>query len=549
MKISRDFSNEDLNETLIPKILEDKPVTLPSRVDWPLIKSILTETGNRIICFDYSAGIIVLLYAIGQLKDDQGDNTHYKAAAPLIIYSFNLGVTMTLYPVLSFITPGSRFLGEMASASNELKQAGIKNYSRLPKNTFLAATPFMVASMAALYYADQFWEALGEDSDVTHLVAQFSRPSTLLIPVFLGRMIDDLVLYFRGKAKLVATISMSSLFVGLLLADTLTFNFFGQFSGPDLSILGLFLGVALQMLSSGFVMSTYIAKSAEFKDFDFRRGCFKWLPEDSKQMKELMPLALAYGSTLIAESSVQLVNSRLAGSLGVDQLAAWNYVAEVNFLGALWSHAIAQVAQQNVGIPLSSGDRALAKKTAQHSLAASMLFPLPNLFFLALMVYPRLLTMMDISAPSPEVQEYSETLIRCAAGIAWLNIGQFTMQESLKPTSDYQRPVYLSIGSLWIGAGASYFLSKVLGVYGVIAGSGVGTGLAFASVLPYFEKHFGSFVRSEASPAAALPEHQEARASSSWFSCFSRVRNRWQRGDDVEINSTPLASGAPSAAS
>ncbi len=512
-------------------------------IDWALVKEILINTGNRIICFDYSFVVIVLLYAIGQLKDDQGDNTNSKAASPLIIYAFNLAVTLSIYPALSLLTAGSRFLGEIGSENDAIRADGIRKYSRLPRNTFLVSLPFTLMASSSMAYADKFWHALGEEQAVTDLVRQFTLPGSLLMPVFLFRFLNEIPLYLQNKGSVVAITNLSSLAIGLILCETLSFNFFGQLSGPSLGIFGLLLGVCAQILLSWLTLNGYIFKSREFEKFKFRQNIFSWFPEDTKQILELFPLAFAYACTAIAELSTQIFNSRLAGSLGTDQLAAWDYVALVAFTQMLWSHAISQVMQQMIGKNLSENKIVATNKIAKYGLVTSLVFPFPNLIFLILGIYPDCLIKMDTTQSNSNVQAYARTLIRVASASSWLANGVFTMVESLKPTKNYQKPVYWTIGSLWLGALTSYFLSQKMDIYGVIVGNLTGVIVGGIGVLHSWRKNFYTSAQ-QPEPVLRINSDDSLKSRDN-YSCFSRLKQRFfGKPKNPDSESLPFANSS-----
>lgn len=522
-----------------------------SILDWGLIAEIFKSSTQRIFCLDASMEFWVISYLIGQFKNEQGDSTDYQAAATLIANSTNFKICFTLFPLMSFFTLGSQLLGKINPPSHgKLKRIETEDviedmkyqYSRLPRNILLVGAPFALAAMSTAFFSNRFWPLLGKSSEVVDLIQQFLIPLSFTTPIISLRFITEAILFMGNKNSVVMRVSMTcwALF-GVFTSYFLGMGGIGELSFPALKIPGVFLGFLGQMSISWLILMGVVKKSAAFKDFHFLKDFFKWTPEDARQVREIIPNSLAYWFATVSELTAQLGINVMAANLGVPQLAAQNFVAEINFFFLLWTYALAQVGQQLVGNAIGADDRNEAGKIAKYTLGMSFL---PAPFYLLFALKPTLLTSLTLSIDN-DVLQYTDTLIPYACISSIIYTFQYVMLEALRPTKKYFRPLSFAILGLWSGVLVSYYLSKEQDIYGIARGSLLGSGLAMAGVGRYFVQQFLMEPRDESYPPAEEVEPEsrsesvtdyidnpappQARASSNHHGCFGCLNRLYNR--------------------
>ncbi len=522
------------------------------RSELKLPRDMLALTLQRMACFDYSFELLVLSYVIAQVQNEQGDTTDSQAAANLIIYFLNFGVAFALYPLLPFIKIGSRLMGEVYQATEmkdyASKYAAQRKYSRLVRTSLLVGIGPAALSSALMFNAEWVCGKLGQDPAVSRLLGQFTRPGSILLPIFMMRFLSDLLLFLNGKGHIVMGVTLGCWGLsGFGLSYVLTL---GKWSLPKMGIPGAFTGFLGQILGSWLILNSVVKFSPSFEDYSFLGGFCKWTKDDRKQIKEFIPLSAAYLATISTELLSQLATNLLVGRLPPSRSAAQNFWTWILFFSILFGQGLAQVGNQLVGDALGKKNLPLAQRTAK--LAVMMAIALPAPAYIAFSVDPHLLMGLMQSTVNTEVQELGVPVIRAACVYSVLTTGQFVMIEILKQTDKYVRPVALSITGLWVGVGVSYLLSEAYGYdgIGVNYGAVVGAGLSLAATAGEFKRQFidKPVVQTEASPdlETGFEEPSNARPvklslSSNRYGCwnsFSRIYNRLF-GSRQELEQSP----------
>ncbi len=508
--------------------------------DLKLPRDMLALTLQRLACFDYSFELLVLSYVIAQVQDEQGNSTNSQAAANQIIYFLNFGAAFTLYPLLSFIKIGSRLMGEVYQ-STEIKDyaskyAAQRKYSRLVRTSLIVGIGPAALSSALMFNAEWICNKLGQDPGVSRLLGQFTRPGSILLPVFMMRFLSDLLLFLNGKGHIVMGITLGCWGLsGFGLSYALTL---GKWSLPKMGIPGAFIGFFGQVMGSWLILNSVVKFSPSFEDYSFLRDFCKWTSDDRKQIKEFLPLSAAYEVTISTELLCQLLTNLLVGRLSPSRSAAQNFWTWILFFSILFNQGLAQVGNQLIGDALGKKNLPLAQRTAK--LAVVMAVALPAPAYITFTLYPHLLMGLMQSTVDTEVWELGVPVIRMACLYSVLTTCQFVMIELLKQTDKYVRPVALSITGLWVGLGISYLLSKVydLDIIGVDAGAIAGAGLSLIGTVGEFKRQFidKPAVRTEPSrdPETGFEEPSNSRPvqpslSSNRYGCwnsFSRIYNR-----------------------
>jgi Na+-driven multidrug efflux pump len=514
-------------------------------IDRKLLKDMLLLTAQRMACFDYSFELLVLSYVIAQVQNEEGDSTDYQAAANLIIYFLNFGAAFTLYSLLPFIKIGSRLMGEAMQAANTQdlakKLIAQRKYARLVKNSVLVGAIPAALSSALMFNAEKICNQLGQNPEVSRLLGQFTRPVSALFPIFIMRFLSDLLLFFNGKGSTVMWVTLGCWGLsGFGLSYILTL---GKWSLPKMGVTGAFIGFLGQMLGSWLILNSVVKFNPSFEDYHFLRNLRRWTKDDRKQIREFIPLSLAYMATISSELLCQLATNLLVGKYPPNRAAAQNFWTLILFFSILFSQGLGQVANQMIGDFLGKNNIDLAQRAARYAVLLSVALPAP--IYLTISLSPHLLMGLTQSV-DPEVEELGGPIIRLACAVSMMVSIQFVAIESLKQTDKYVRPVVLSIAGLWAGFGISYLLSEsydydALGVdYGAAAGAAIAmivtlwefkgqfidkpaiqTGPLSLTLTPDMEK--ASF-EEPPSPRSAQPRLSSNRYGC--WNCFSRIYDR-----------------------
>ncbi len=545
-----EINGDDLSLPFILTLPSDDTVSNKNRkgyslLDWKLIKKILSLSGQRIFSLDGSMEFWVISYLIGQFKDDQGDSTDYQAAASLISTITNFKICFILFPLMSFFTIGGPLLGKMNPSDSEIKTNILigdnpiapptealeakSQYNRLARNTLLVGAPFAFAATSTVLYSNQIWKLLGRSDRVIDLTQQFLQPLSLLTPVIVVRFVSEAILFMGDKSSTVMSVSMACwLLFGVFSSYFLGMGGIGKFTFPAMKIPGVFWGFCGQILISCLVLMAVVKKSANFRDFDFLKDFFKWTAIDAKQVREIIPVSLANWLAIVAELGAQLALNVMAANLGVTQLAAEDFVAEINFFFLLVTYSLGQVGQQLVGIALGAENKTEASRIAKYTLGLCLL-PAPIYALFALK--PRFITDLTLDVDA-DVLQYTDTLIPYACMTSMLYTLQYVMLETLRPTKKFYRALSLAIGGLWGGVLAAHFLSKKQDVIGIAKGSLLGGVLAAAGVSYDFSKNFLMSPQTQSYPSAEFKaelEFKQPELSSNRYGCFNRLRKLYKR--------------------
>lgn len=490
MRVTVEIKDSEESEYRELPSLPTTQTPLAPGIDWSLIKIMYIQILLRMAMFDGSMRLVEMPTSMGEMADDNGDSTNYKAAAALAINTLNVAMVVGVYPLLSFIQVGAGIMQEMATN----QAAAQRKYARLPRNLALISILPVSAATAILYFGDDFWRWTGKEPDVTRLAGQFLKPCAVLPVIFFGRFMSDLELLFQGKGNFVMWVTLASMAFGIGVSEVLGF---GWLSAPELDMEGTAIGFITQMALSWVILNGYILFSPLFQDYPFRRHLLRWTGDDSEQMKALIPLALTYLFTILSEIGAQAVTTGLPEDS--DQVAALNYVAIISLAAFLWSHAVGQISQQLIKAEYMAKNFAKVRQLIKYSLAIS-LTPAP--LYVLIGYFANLLY-----NASPEVENYADTLIPYEFIIALLYAPTFVNLENLKATDSYIKPVAKSMAGLWLGVGVSYYLEKSQGVTGVIRGNLVGVGTALLLSLHSVKKEFWD------KPAeAVIADHKEQPA-------------------------------------
>ena len=389
--------------------------------DWKLLKDMLWLTLQRMACFDYSFELLVLSYVIAQVQNEQGDSTDSQAAANLIIYFLNFGVAFTLYPLLPFIKIGSRLMGEasQAAATSDCatKFKAQRKYSRLVRNSVLVGLLPAVLSSALMFNAEEICNKLGQNPEVSRLLGQFTRPGSALLPIFMMRFLSDLLLFFNGKGHTVMWVTLGCWGLsGFGLSYVLTL---GKWSLPKMGIPGAFIGFLGQMIGSWLILNSVVKFSSSFEDYHFFRNLRRWTQDDRKQLREFIPLSLAYEATISSELLCQLATNLLVGRHPPNRAAAQNFWTLILFFSILFSQGLGQIANQMIGDSLGKKNIDLARRTAKYAVLLSVALPAP--VYIAFSLSPHLLMGLTQSV-DPEVEEFGVPIIRLACAGLYMTI-------------------------------------------------------------------------------------------------------------------------------
>lgn len=534
--------------------------SLHNMVDWRLMRKILNLSAQRIFSLDGSMEFWVISYLIGQFKDDQGESTDYQAAANLISTTTNFKMCFILFPLMSYFTLGGPLLGKKRVPSDEeiktrrlshediFKAAEAANaaklqYPRLARNTLLVGAPFTAVVTSSVFFSNQLWKLLGVNANVIDLIQQFQIPLSIISPLIGVRFICDAILFMENKSFIVMSTSMSCwLLFGVFTSYFLGMGGIGAVKFPAMKIGGVFLGFFGQIVISCLIVMGVIKKSADFKDFHFLKDFFKWTREDGKQVREIVPVALANWFAIVAELTAQLAINVMAANCGSPQAAAQNFVQQIVFFFLLWTYALAQVGQQLVGIELGAGNKTSAGRNAKYTLGLSLL---PAPIYLLFALKPRFLTNLTTSVDA-SVLQYTDSLIPYACITSTLYTFQYVMLEALRPTKKFYRALFLAISGLWSGVLAAHFLSKEQDILGIARGGLLGGGLAVTGVAYYFSKNFlmppleQSEVQEQEEyklPKARVRDPHDSVSSNRYgcFSCFSRLYKRFFQTQDTDL--------------
>ena len=168
----------------------------------------------------------------------------------------------------------------------------------------LVVMGFMIYSGPILTYV------FHQDKIVATLAQDFLKINALMIPAILFELSCEQLLYSNGYTKLAMLIGLGSLSIGMSIATTLGFGWFGF---PRLGVQGILIGYGVEAYITAFIYGLYTLYHRDFQNLQLRNYLFSSLKGNAKKFITM----ITSGSVITASlGSEMLVNYLIANFMG-----------------------------------------------------------------------------------------------------------------------------------------------------------------------------------------------------------------------------------------
>jgi MatE len=512
-----------------------------------------------VFCYPYAWQLFFFSSTI-KLAATPGNETQYIAAGtlfPTIYDAFNAPLAGFTFPVM---TKAKEDLAEFSSDNMPLDVK--KKLERSPRNGFMQAILFMVPAMFILFFSKDIL-ASSQNETVAELSAEFLRPGSFIIPLYMVRGLIENLLYAGDKKGFVVAVTVPAFLVSILISYGLsTGATIGPISFPKMGIPGFFWGAFIENILTTVILAAGLRYMDVFKGLHFFRSIFTFDQTNRQQARDFFKASIPIVIIIGMEWLFSVIYGVLAGYISVDALAAYTEGVRLpNLLGLILAFAFGQATSLEI-----SHDQ----KNQQSDHNPQFYHPVQARFahagVIATALIPTAIALVATFSPDSFLflsEGISETARSLALEIisieAWhmvlYNIA-LNMLMALR-TKQHITPNFTFLGALALGVIAA--IAAVLGgKYGVLSialcrlgATAGGLGLVGLTWVQQFVKssrpttladHAVPLLEIQREPALAStpkklptprsnPEPEPERTSSSWCHCFSfsRTARRLQK--------------------
>ncbi len=436
------------------------------------------------LSYTFSLMLVELVIFMGHLGDNDQERENYLDASPLLASFLNTLLIISIAHLFSVGIETSRQRGQLNFQKEYgLTQEGViqaqEAISDILKNGIVLSAVVAPLPVTAMFFSKEIMIGLGQGEVVAELVQSYSQRYAAVFPALLFRVCFEQVMFGFEKQAPAMVIGLVNLALGTLLAGILGFNGYG--------LPGIAYGFAAEAVFTCLGYGLYLGCRNEFKEFNFFRN-FTFSRKDRGQIHALLKIGVPITVTVASELVVFFVVNVLAGLLGSDALAAWDFASWISFFSIVVSLSTAQVTSQKVSAAVGEKKYLDARQYAIYGLPASLLMTVPVSLLLA--VFPEILTgLIASNRVDEEVMSLVRPLLAMMVPIVALDGMRNNMLQTLRAVGDNVIPSVISTGSLWFGILMAYLLGfkTDLGIYGVGAGYGIGMSASVISIFSRWE--------------------------------------------------------------
>jgi len=187
----------------------------------------------------------------------------------------------------------------------------------------LVVMGFMIYSGPILTYV------FHQDKIVATLAQDFLKINALMIPAILFELSCEQLLYSNGYTKLAMLIGLGSLSIGMSIATTLGFGWFGF---PRLGVQGILIGYGVEAYITAFIYGLYTLYHRDFQNLQLRNYLFSSLKGNAKKFITM----ITSGSVITASlGSEMLVNYLVANFMGQISVSAQEALAMTSLFSSI----------------------------------------------------------------------------------------------------------------------------------------------------------------------------------------------------------------------
>jgi len=431
--------------------------------------------------YTFSFEMIVLAFTLGRINNSQ-DNL---AAVALISSMLNTIVYIGATPLFSISIIVAEELGayRLSEKNNTDEfllnaESAREHLGAIYRHSVLMASAIIVPMVASLVFSQAILESFQQDPAVARITQQFLWRFALSMPAFMLRMCSEQIMYGFGKPKIVMQIGLTSFLLTVPLGIALAFGAAGL---PKLGNWGLLIGCISESYLASSVLFAYLASSKQFQPFKFFNFLRPWT-EYAYQRQKIGSLGGFILLTSLSETIGMLINSTLAGIVGVEEQAAFSLCSQFTLITFLLQVACGQTCSQEMNRALGQRQYDKVSLLGKSGLVGSvaLVAPIPLLFAIC----PNLL-METLGSKDPRIQTILNTLVPIMAAATMIDLARYNLLQQLLILKDVNRPAMISTGSLAFGIVLSIILGLKtnLGIYGIASGYAVGVSLATISLL------------------------------------------------------------------
>ena len=343
----------------------------------------------------------------------------------------------------------------------------------------VAATIMSLPVMLLVWFLGPALEFTNQDADVLSLIGDYSRPLTLgVLPVLWFVVLRNFVTAL-AKSSVIMSITISALFLNLVLNYTLVF---GKFGFPALGVVGAGYGTTIVNWLMFLFLAWHVLASRHFKDY---------LPGiiprriDLVTLKEIFVLGMPITMTQMLNGAMFTVAAILVGMISADILAAQMIVYSVIYFALSMSIALGDAVRVRVayGIGMRRADSARQSANISFVLAAAVIL----IASCALWLFPELFVGIFLNVSDAANKNTMEIAIGLSIYAGWFMLFDGVLivaANAIRGLRDTRTPLWISIVGYWvIGLGIGTWLCFPLGYgaaglwWGLIIGPVVAIGL------------------------------------------------------------------------
>lgn len=431
--------------------------------------------------YTFSFEMIVLVYTLGRINNSQNN----LAAISLISSMLNTIVYIGATPLFSISIITAEELGAYRIAEKNNSEefqlnadASREQIAVIYRHSLLLASALTVPMVAFLVFSQPLLDGLQQDEAVARITQEFLRPFSLCIPPFMLRTCSEQILFGFGQSKTVMQITLASFILTVPLGIALSLGAAGL---PNLGNWGLLSGCISESYLTSIALLLCVAHSKQFQPFKFLNFNRSW-DKYAYQRQKIATLGGFIVLISLSETIGMLINSTLAGLVGVEQQAALSLCSQFTLITFLLQIACGQTCSQEMNRALGQHQFDQVSRLGKSGLisSVSLVSPIPLVFA----IRPELLTGI-VGNSNSGIQNILNGLVPIMAVATLIDLVRYNLLQQLLILKDVNRSALISTSSLLFGIilSAVLGLKTDMGIYGVATGYAIGVSLATIRLL------------------------------------------------------------------
>ncbi len=406
---------------------------------------------------------------------------HQVLAASGLIFSTQVTIVVIGMSILMTL---SIFIGR-AFGAGQFKLIG--NYLQ---QGWTLALVISIPIIILFWHISSFLLFFGQSVAIVQIVQSFFHAYVWGIVPLMFLACNQQLCYGTHKQNLVTVSSLLSVLVFLFFAYALIF---GKFHMPRLEVAGLGYAMVIQMWFAFIFTTVCFYTDSHFKDFDlFHYRAHK----DWGSIKQMFKIGWPISLQMSGEVSSFFVVSAMAGWLGINQLAAFQVIAQYIVLIIVPIFAISQASGILIGQACGAKQFHEIKRLGNICIGIGLvLSAISSILFIAC---PRLLASlyMDVHNPANAQTLHFVVILFAVFAVSQIfdtvrNVGT----GALRGLYDTKFPMYTGLAGIWlIGIPLGYLFAFTFhwNIGGIAVGSLIGMIIGSAAVLYRWRKMLGA---------------------------------------------------------